>query len=137
MPLTPPTDGYMHLSEPDGSNDAKFASGAQIRQHVEVGGETLQFDGRAYPVGYAGERTSEPWTLAFQVNKDTDGTEQWAALRYLVDNRRGRVLVWRDHIGNVLNVWLLAIDRELLLHPNAIANQLAQVSFTLQRVEAS
>jgi hypothetical protein len=134
MPLTPLTDGYDHLSEVDGTNDAKFKFLPQQRQHLEAAGELIHFDGRALPVGFSGEPTDDAWTVSFMVNKDKDGTEQWEACRKLVDDRRGRVLLWRDQIGTSIYVWLLAADRELIPHPSSTAN-LARVSFVVTRVD--
>lgn len=130
MPLTPPGDGYQHLSEVSGANDAKFKRDPKPAETVAVEGKFLHFDGRAYPVGYVGEHTTDQWDEDYLINSTVDGGDQWAALRTLLDTRRGVVLVWQDHLGNVVYVKLLAATRSLML-----PSPFARVRFTLMRVD--
>lgn len=127
---TPPGDGYLHLKTLTGSVDAKFRADPQMSQTVRVNGAFLHFDGRTYPVQYAGEGTQEEWTLDFLLNSTKDGSEQWDVLRTLLDTNRGQTLIWQDHIGNVTHVSLLEATRDFQK-----PSPLARVKFVLRRVD--
>lgn len=123
---------YDWLAEPDGANPSQFRWHPQPVQTVEVRGEFIEFDGRAYPLGFSGEQTQEAWEFTYMVNKNLDATDQWDALRFLLDDRRGRDLMWRDKLGNLVYVRLLSGKRS----PQRPGPR-AEVTFTLRRVDHS
>jgi hypothetical protein len=135
MPVTIPSDGLMYLQETDGANLVRLKYMPGMVQDLAATGELLSFDGRAFPLGFTGEGTSDSWRLNFLVNQAKDGADQWDNVRRLVDERRGRTLIWQDHMGTAIYVWLLAASREIVPHPSSATNRLAKVSFTLNRVD--
>lgn len=102
------------LSEPDGSNPVWLRWKPQITEHVEVMGETMSFDGRELPLNFAGDQYLENWDMGFRINTSVDSSDQWAALRYLIVVRRGRTLMFRDPLGNIVYGVVRAGDHTFL-----------------------
>ena len=121
---------YDWLCETDGSNPAKFRWNPSPVLKIDVQGSFIEFDGRALPLAFSGEGTNESWALQYTENIHLDTLDQWVALRYLVDTRRGRDLLWRDKLGNLLYVRALSIERT----PGKPGPR-SSVAFTLRRVD--
>jgi hypothetical protein len=123
-------DDYTWLGLPDGTYPVQVRWNPRRSERFKVESRLLEFDGRVFPLGYAGAGSSEDWELGYTLQREIDASaEQAIALKTLVDTQRGKTLLWRDPMGNLVYCWVDGYDRDLLKNPRS------DVSFRLSRVD--
>lgn len=124
---------YNHLKSIDGSSvDCKFEWQPDISRTISNDSETLDFDGRDYPVAFFGERKAESWDVAFTNDTDRDG-DMWTELEKLITGAySGAPAIWEDTFGTEITVLVSQATWKPIVSGS---KTLRRISFHMIRVE--
>lgn len=125
-------DSYNHLV--GGAVDVRLRWAPEMSRDIGGNADSMEFEGREYPVAFFGEGTTEDWDLLFLVRTDVDG-DVWGDLMNLhVGSGRGQVLLWTDTFGNSFNCRIRGKPRQEYV-VNGSDQNLYKIRLQLERVE--